>query len=41
MKPMISVSNYTKKNSFTAVDDVSFDVEEGSIFFLIQQMLTD
>lgn len=33
MKPMISVSNYTKKyDSFIAVDNVSFEVKEGSIF---------
>lgn len=33
MKPMIAVSNYTKKyDSFVAVDDVSFEVKEGSIF---------
>lgn len=33
MEPIISVSHYTKKyGSFTAVDDVSFEVEEGSIF---------
>ena len=31
--PMIEVRNYTKKyGKFTAVDDISFDVEEGSIF---------
>jgi len=33
MKPIIEVKNYTKKyGDFTAVDDVSFEVEEGSIF---------
>ena len=33
MKPIIEVKNYTKKyGDFTAVDNVSFDVEEGSIF---------
>lgn len=32
-KPMITVSNYTKKyGSFITVDNVSFEVEEGSIF---------
>ena len=33
MEPIIQVSHYTKQyGSFTAVDDVSFEVEEGSIF---------
>ena len=33
MEPIIKVSHYTKKyGSFTAVDDISFEVEEGSIF---------
>ncbi|WP_414839069.1 ATP-binding cassette domain-containing protein [Carnobacterium sp. TMP28] len=33
MKPIIEVKNYTKKyGDFTAVDDVSFSVKEGSIF---------
>lgn len=33
MKPIIEVKNYTKKyGDFTAVDNVSFEVEEGSIF---------
>ncbi|WP_369813747.1 ABC transporter ATP-binding protein [Halolactibacillus sp. JCM 19043] len=33
MKSIIEVRNYTKKyGDFTAVDDVSFEVEEGSIF---------
>lgn len=33
MKPIIEVKNYTKKyGDFTAVNDVSFEVEEGSIF---------
>lgn len=33
MKPIIEVKNYTKKyGDFTAVDDVSFEVKEGSIF---------
>lgn len=33
MNPIIEVKNYTKKyGDFTAVDDVSFEVEEGSIF---------
>ena len=33
MNPIIEVNNYTKKyGDFTAVDDVSFEVEEGSIF---------
>lgn len=33
MKPIISVANYTKKyDSFIAVDNISFEVEEGSIF---------
>lgn len=33
MKPIIEVKNFTKKyGKFTAVDNVSFDVEEGSIF---------
>lgn len=33
MEPIISVSNYTKQyGSFTAVNDVSFQVEEGTIF---------
>ncbi|GEN56453.1 hypothetical protein GCM10012290_01790 [Halolactibacillus alkaliphilus] len=33
MQPIIEVKNYTKKyGDFTAVDNVSFDVEEGSIF---------
>ena len=33
MKPIIEVKNFTKKyHDFVAVDDVSFEVEEGSIF---------
>lgn len=33
MKAIIDVSNFTKKyGNFTAVDDISFQVEEGSIF---------
>lgn len=33
MKPIIEVKNYTKKyGDFTAVDNVSFEVEEGSVF---------
>lgn len=33
MKPIIEVRNFTKKyGNFTAVDDISFDVDEGSIF---------
>lgn len=33
MNPIIEVKDFTKKyGDFTAVDDVSFDVEEGSIF---------
>lgn len=33
MQPIIEVQNYTKKyGNFTAVDNVSFNVEEGSIF---------
>ncbi|SEK19676.1 ABC-2 type transport system ATP-binding protein [Carnobacterium iners] len=33
MQPIIEVKNYTKKyGDFTAVDDVSFSVKEGSIF---------
>ena len=33
MKPIIEVKNYTKKyGDFTAVDNVSFEVEEGGIF---------
>lgn len=33
MKPIIKVENFTKKyHDFIAVDDVSFEVEEGSIF---------
>lgn len=33
MKPIIEVKNYTKKyGDFTAVDNISFEVEEGSIF---------
>ena len=33
MNPMIEVKHYTKKyGDFTAVDDVSFEVKEGSIF---------
>lgn len=36
MKNIIEVRNFTKKyNNFTAVDDISFDVEEGSIFALL------
>lgn len=36
MKTIIEVRNFTKKyNNFTAVDDISFDVEEGSIFALL------
>ncbi|MCL2438118.1 MAG: ATP-binding cassette domain-containing protein [Coriobacteriia bacterium] len=32
-RPIIEVKNFTKKyGNFTAVDDISFDVEEGSIF---------
>ena len=33
MKPIIEVQNFTKRyGKFTAVDDISFQVEEGSIF---------
>lgn len=33
MKPIIEVKNFTKRyGKFTAVDDISFQVEEGSIF---------
>lgn len=33
IKPIIEVKNFTKKyGNFTAVDNISFDVEEGSIF---------
>ena len=33
MNPIIEVKNFTKKyGAFTAVDNISFDVEEGSIF---------
>ncbi len=33
MNPIIQVKNFTKKyGDFVAVNDISFDVEEGSVF---------
>ena len=33
MRPIIEVKNFTKKyGDFIAVDDISFTVEEGSVF---------